>query len=192
MYKIRLFCCCFLIYSQIALSQFNKSESAPPNITWYQKKSKNFTVYFPKELDSIANYTISFLDNNINDIKIHPKDKIRRSKIILHNQNSIPNAFVTSSPRRSEFYVNAKPESPHFLHNNNWIDLLSIHEYRHLVQREVGHNNFFNKLVFYLFGEGLSSMLIRSSAPNWYWEGDAVYAETEKSNYVEEEYLILF
>ena len=183
MYKIRLFCCCFLIYSQIALSQFNKSESAPPNITWYQKKSKNFTVYFPKELDSIANYTISFLDNNINDIKIHPKDKIRRSKIILHNQNSIPNAFVTSSPRRSEFYVNAKPESPHFLHNNNWIDLLSIHEYRHLVQREVGHNNFFNKLVFYLFGEGLSSMLIRSSAPNWYWEGDAVYTETKKSNY---------
>ena len=37
--------------------------------------------------------------------------------------------------------------------------------------------------MFYLFGEGLSSMLTRSSAPNWYWEGDAVYAETEKSNY---------
>ena len=56
---------------------------------WYYEKDhhfeitgKNFTVFFPKELDSIANYTISFLDNNINDIKIHPKDKIRRSNII--------------------------------------------------------------------------------------------------------------
>mgnify|MGYP001159524371 FL=1 len=183
MYKIVLLCFCFLIYNQIALSQFNKSESAPPSISWHKKKSKNFTVYFPKELDSIASYSISFLENNINNIKINPADKIRRSNIILHNQNSISNAFVASSPRRSEFYVNAKPESPHFLHNNNWIDLLSAHEYRHLVQREIGHRTFFNRVVFYLFGEGLSSMLTRSSAPNWYWEGDAVYAETEKSNY---------
>mgnify|MGYP001161155380 FL=1 len=172
-----------LFVNSESLSQFSKSEIAPPGISWQYKKSKNFKVYFPKELDSIANYTISFLENNINDIKVNPNDKIRRSRIILHNQNSIPNAFVTSSPRRSEFYVNAKAESPHFIHNNNWIDLLSVHEYRHLVQRELGHNNFFNKAVFYLFGEGLSSMLSRSTAPNWYWEGDAVYTETTKSNF---------
>ena len=159
-------------------SQYEKAESAPPNIKWYEKKSGNFTVYFPEELDSIANYTINYLENNIDKIKFNPSDKIRRSKVILHNQNSISNAFVTSSPRRTEFYINAKPESPHFLHNNNWIDLLSAHEYRHLVQREVGYNSFFNKVVFYLFGEGLSSMLTRSSAPNWYWEGDAVNLET--------------
>ena len=159
-------------------SQYEKAESAPPNIKWYEKKSGNFTVYFPEELDSIANYTINYLENNIDKIKFNPSDKIRRSKVILHNQNSISNAFVTSSPRRTEFYINAKPESPHFLHNNNWIDLLSAHEYRHLVQREVGYNSFFNKVVFYFFGEGLSSMLTRSSAPNWYWEGDAVNLET--------------
>ena len=33
-------------------------------------------------------------------------------------------------------------------------------------------------MVHYLFGESLSSMLGRSTAPNWYWEGDAVYRET--------------
>ena len=26
-------------------------------------------------------------------------------------------------------------------------------------------------------------MLSRSTAPNWYWEGDAVYTETTKSNF---------
>ena len=164
-------------------SQYEKAESAPPSIKWYEKKSGNFTVYFPKELDSIANYTINYLENNIDKIKFNPSDKIRRSKVLLHNQNSISNAFVTSSPRRTEFYINAKPESPHFLHNNNWIDLLSAHEYRHLVQREVGYNSFFNKVVFYLFGEGLSSMLTRSSAPSWYWEGDAVNLETRIGNF---------
>ncbi len=170
--------CCSVGYSQ-----FEKSELAPPGIKWYEKRSKNFIVYFPKELDSIANYTISFLENNINKIKLNPEDKIRKSRIILHNQNSIPNAFVTSSPRRSEFYVNAKTESPHFLHNNNWVDLLAVHEFRHLVQREVGYNNFFNKMVHYFFGESQSSLISRSTAPNWYWEGDAVYLETTIGDY---------
>ena len=82
MYKIVLLCFCFLIYNQIALSQFSKSESAPPSIRWHKKKSKNFIVYFPKELDSIASYSISFLENNIDNIKINPADKIRRSNII--------------------------------------------------------------------------------------------------------------
>ena len=40
-----------------------------------------------------------------------------------------------------------------------------------------------NKVVFYLFGEGLSSMLTRSSAPSWYWEGDAVNLETQIGNF---------
>ena len=183
MRRFILFFLSFVFFNKNVFSQFSKSETAPPNIKWFFKKSKNFIVFFPQELDSIANYSISFLENNINDIKVNPNDKIRKSRIVLHNQNSIPNAFVASSPRRSEFYVNAKPESPHFLHNNNWIDLLSVHEYRHLVQRELGHNNLFNKAVFFLFGEGLSSMLTRSSTPNWYWEGDAVHTETSFGNY---------
>ena len=88
-------------------------------------------------MDSVANYTINYLENNQSKIKQNPDDKIRKTNIILHGENSISNAFVTSSPRRSEFYANAKPESSHFLHNNNWIDLLVNHEYRHLVQREL-------------------------------------------------------
>ena len=145
MYNFSFLLFFFLLNLSTVNGQFEKTESAPPNIDWYRIVSNNFKVYFPKELDSIANYTVSFLENNIDRLKINSRDKIRSSKIILHNQNSIPNAFVTSNPRRSEFYVNAKTESPHFLHNNNWIDLLATHEYRHLVQREVGYNNTFNK-----------------------------------------------
>ena len=126
-------------------SQFEKSESAPASVKWYEKKSKNFKVFFPLGLDSVPDLTINHLENNINKIKINPGDKIRRSHIVLHNQNNIPNAFVASSPRRSEFFINARPESSHFIHNNNWVNLLSDHEYRHLVQREVGYTSFFNR-----------------------------------------------
>ena len=40
--------------------------TAPPNLKWHYKKSENFKVIFPKNLDSIANYTINYLENNIN------------------------------------------------------------------------------------------------------------------------------
>ena len=183
MYKKLILTGVFILGFYNLFSQYEKTESAPPNIKWYEKRSNNFIIFFPKELDSIANYTINFLENNVQKIKFNPNDKVRKSKIILHNQNVISNAFVTSNPRRSEFFINAKPESSHFLHNNNWINLLATHEYRHIIQREVGYNSFFNKVVHYLFGENLSSMLTRSSAPMWYWEGDAVDTETRMSNY---------
>jgi len=64
-----LFLLCF-IYTN-SFSQFSKSETAPPGIRWQYKKSENFKVFFPKELDSIANYTISFLENNINPFLSH-------------------------------------------------------------------------------------------------------------------------
>ena len=172
----------FLFYNK-SYSQFEKSESAPASVRWYEKKSKNFKVFFPLGLDSVAEHAITHLENNINKIKINPGDKIRRSHIVLHNQNNIPNAFVASSPRRSEFFINARPESSHFIHNNNWVNLLSDHEYRHLVQREVGYSSFFNRVVHYLFGQGVSSLLTRSSMPNWYWEGDAVDIETRVGDF---------
>ena len=184
--KTRKYLCLFitLIFTaNIAKAQFDKTEKAPPSIKWYEKKGQNFKVIFPKELDSVANHTINFLEKNIDKIKVNPGDRIRRSNIILHNQNTISNAFVASFPRRSEFFINARPESSHFIHNNNWSDLLSIHEFRHLVQRELGHNTGFNRFVHTVFGEGLSSLLTRSSLPNWYWEGDAVDIETRESNF---------
>ena len=182
-YKLFFVVGVFFLFYNNSYSQFAKLESAPANVRWYEKKSKNFKVFFPLGLDSVADHTINHLEKNINKIKINPGDKIRRSYIILHNQNNIPNAFVSSSPRRSEFFINARPESSHFIHNNNWVNLLSDHEYRHLVQREVGHTSGFNKFVYVLFGEGLSSLLTRSSMPNWYWEGDAVDVETRVGNF---------
>ena len=164
-------------------SQFSKSETAPFSVKWRKMVSPNFNVFFEKKMDSVANYTINYLENNLKKIKQNPEDKIRKTNIILHGQNSVSNAFVTSSPRRSEFYANARPESGHFLHNNNWIDLLVDHEYRHIVQRELAYNETFNKTAHYLFGQSFASALSRSTMPIWYWEGDAVDFETRKSKY---------
>ncbi len=173
----------FLFPPYILCGQFQKIETTPPNLKWHYKKSENFKVLFPKNLDSIANYTINYLENNIKNIKISPDFKIRKSPIILHNYNSISNGFVTSAPRRSELFITATPESSHFLHNNNWVDLLSTHEYRHLVQKEIAFRKPFNKIVYVLFGELAFSSVSRATMPLWYWEGDAVDIETRNSTF---------
>lgn len=173
----------FLFQSHFFFGQFKTTDSSPPGIKWYIKKSENFKVFFPQNLDSIANYTINSLENIVETTKVNPDFKIRKSKIILHNYNAIPNGFVASFPRRSELYINAKPELSHFLHNNNWINLLARHEYRHFVQKEIAFNKPFNKIAYWLFGDLVFSNLSRASLPNWYWEGDAVDIETRNSNY---------
>ena len=173
----------FLFSPYVLCGQFQKTETTPPNLKWHYKKSENFKVLFPKNLDSIANYTINYLENNINNIKTKSDFKIRTSPIILHNYNAIPNGFVTSAPRRSELFITATPETSHFLHNNNWIDLLSTHEYRHLVQKEIAFRKPFNKMVYVLFGELAFSSISRATMPLWYWEGDAVDIETRNSTF---------
>ena len=54
-----------IFLDDLAYAQFEKTEKAPPSIKWYEKKGQNFKVIFPKELDSIANHTINFLEKNI-------------------------------------------------------------------------------------------------------------------------------
>ena len=183
MHRVLIISILLLVSGSNLFSQFPKSESAPFKVKWYKMQSPNFNVFFYKGMDSVANYTINYLENSQSKIKQNPDDKIRKTNIILHGENSISNAFVTSSPRRSEFYANAKPESSHFLHNNNWIDLLVNHEYRHLVQRELAYNNKFNKAVHFLFGQSLAGSLAKSTMPVWYWEGDAVDYETREGNF---------
>ena len=133
MHKVLIISILLFIPIKQLFSQLPKSEIAPFSIKWQKMVSPNFNVFFEKSMDSVANYTINYLERNIKKIKQNPDDKVRKTNIILHGQNSIPNAFVTSSPRRSEFYANARPESGHFLHNNNWIDLLVDHEYLSLI-----------------------------------------------------------
>ncbi len=183
MHKVLIISILLFIPIKQLFSQLPKSEIAPFSVKWQKMVSPNFNIFFEKSMDSVANYTINYLERNIKKIKQNPDDKVRKTNIILHGQNSIPNAFVTSSPRRSEFYANARPESGHFLHNNNWIDLLVDHEYRHIIQRELAYNENFNRAIHYLFGQSFASALSRSTMPVWYWEGDAVDFETRESEY---------
>jgi hypothetical protein len=60
--------------------------------------------------------------------------------------------------------------------NNDWLDLLAVHEFRHVVQYDKALTGF-SRGMYYLFGNnGLS--LVTAAVPSWFWEGDAVGTET--------------
>ena len=62
------------------------------------------------------------------------------------------------------------------------MDILSIHEYRHVLQFSNSINGF-TKLGYWFQGEEGWSALIGLALPNWYFEGDAVLAETKLTSF---------
>lgn len=152
------------------------NETNPPSLKWFQINTTHFRVLFPKGFDDQAQRMANTLET------IHaPEAKTlgtlpRKISVVLQNQSSVSNAFVSITPRRSEFYV-MPSQNYNFVGNNDWLNLLASHEYRHIVQFQHAKRGF-NKLFYYLFGNNVLAGMSYVSAPPWFWEGDAVATET--------------
>lgn len=105
---------------------------------------------------------------------------VEKISILLQNRTDIPNGYVGLAPWRSEFYTSPPPGN-FDLGSLPWIDLLAIHEFRHVQQRSASKTGL-TAAAYYLFGEAFFSAIGNISWPNWYLEGDAVVAETVLSN----------
>ena len=100
-------------------------------------------------------------------------EKKQRVTILLQNQTVIPNGFVTVGPFRSEFYLTP----PQFNCTTDWLDILSIHEYRH-VQQFGNANRGLTKFFKSLLGSWTWGGFTATALPRWFFEGDAVGTET--------------
>lgn len=152
----------------------------PPSVKWEQVNNPAVKVIFQKGMDSTANRVanvIAWLDKTIpNTIGLRK----RKVNLVLQNQTTISNAYVSLAPFRSEFYLT--PEINSFeLGSLPWPDQLAIHEFRHVQQ----YNNFnvgISHIMKILFGEDGQALANGAAIPNWFFEGDAVYNETNVSN----------
>jgi hypothetical protein len=103
-------------------------------------------------------------------------NQLKKVNIVLQNQTTVSNAYVSLGPFRSEFFLN--PALNNFEEGSiSWPDILAVHEYRHVMQ----FNNFKNglsKLIYVLAGDDGLSLAINAAIPDWFYEGDAVYNET--------------
>ncbi len=147
-----------------------------PGIRWSQIESDGYWIIYPEnrygDAARVAN-TLDYILGNDSLTLSYPKITI---PIILQNQTVIPNGFVSIGPWRSEFYLN--PPQFQFAGITPWIDLLTIHEYRHVQQVTNARRGTSGKLLRGVFGQGGWAFYNRAVMPRWFLEGDAIYAET--------------
>ena len=169
----------FLIYfsgSAVFAQQFGGN---PPSIKWNQVNTPSARIIFPQQMDSSAiriSNIISYLDKSTQNTI---GTRQRKINLVLQNQTTISNAYVGLGPYRSEFFLTPLQNSFE-LGSLPWADQLAIHEFRHVQQ----YNNFnvgLSNLLRILFGDEGQALANNAAIPNWFFEGDAVFNETNVS-----------
>lgn len=162
-------------FAQVSRS-FLQSDS---QTNWYEINTKNFKVVYPKSLKTKAQYTLNMLEFYKPIVSKIYKSNPKKITVIIRDDMATANGFVTLAPLRSEWFHNAT-FSP-FIGSLEWYQALAVHEYRHVVQYDHLSKGRI-KYGHYLFGEQILALLLNIVAPRWYFEGDAVYAETVYSD----------
>lgn len=168
----------FLILSMVLW--FNASTQQfggfPPSTRWQQINTDTTRIIFAAPVREDAQRIASIIHQEAKKTGNPIGNKLRKVNIVLHHQTTLANGYVALGPFRSEYYL--VPGSNLFQFGNlPWYEQLAVHEYRHVQQ----YSNFRNGLtnVFYVFaGEEGQALANSISVPDWFFEGDAVYAET--------------
>jgi hypothetical protein len=170
----------FLLFIAICNQSFGQDFGGfKPGMNWQQINTPIVRVIFPEGLESAANRVANNLSHvtQNNQSSIGPLNK--KIDLILNNQGIISNGYVTVMPFRSEFYTTPMQDG-FSLGTLPWLDLLSLHEYRHALQY-VNMRRGFTKAAWFLFGDAGWGTMLNITTPGWFFEGDAVAVETALS-----------
>lgn len=170
---MRFFTLAFLLSSfSLSAQQFGGN---PPSLKWQQINTDTVRVIFPQGMsrqgERVANM-VQYL-NRYTRASIGSLEK--KVSIVLQNQTMQSNGYVQLGPFRSEFYLSPSPSSD--LGSLNWMEQLSVHEYRHVLQN-MNFRQGVSKVFSILGGELGQAAATNIAVPNWFWEGDAVVMET--------------
>lgn len=151
-------------------------ENNPTFLKWKQVNTDHFRVLFPAGFEEPAQRVANNLESVYAPEARSMGRTPRKISVILQNQSTVSNAFVSMIPRRTEFYT-MPTQDYKFLGTNDWLDLISSHEYRHVVQYRHAIRGL-NRFIYYVFGPTTFVGSSHVAAPQWFWEGDAVATET--------------
>jgi hypothetical protein len=107
----------------------------PPSVSWYQVTTPHFNVLYPEGFEEQAKRMANRLEHvylpESKTISSPPK----KISVVMQSRSSESNAFVSITPRRTEFF-SMPSQNYNFIGNNEWFDLVGVHEFRHVVQYE--------------------------------------------------------
>ncbi len=154
-------------------SQYYRLGQNPSKTKWSQINTMHFQVIFPKDHENAAQYVTHKLEQVYDTAAFSMGESPKKISIILQTKTVSSNGFVVWAPRRSEFFM-TPPQDNDVV---PWIDLLAIHEYRHIVQIS-NLNKGLTKVINWLLGEQGTGAILGLTTPIWFLEGDATLTET--------------
>ncbi len=158
------------LFSQIPSNSIGLN---PTHLRWQQINTDKVQVIFPEGLDiqgqRVANM-VHYLWGRSNE---SIGDQMHKVTILLQNQGVSSNGFVTVGPFRSEFFTTP----PQFNSTTDWLDELTIHEYRHVKQFGNATQGL-SKIAKKTLGSWAWGGLMGAAIPRWFYEGDATAMET--------------
>jgi hypothetical protein len=156
-------------------AQFYEFGQDPASLKWKSLDTEHFRIVFPSDFAENAQSIARLMEKNYlaNSAQLnHQPSKI---PLIIHNQTVYSNAFVTWAPKRMEFFTFPDPD----LYPVDWLNELSLHEFRHVIQVDK-INQGFTRFLSLVLGQQANGA-VAGMMPLWFIEGDAVSAETSLS-----------
>ncbi|MCS6984751.1 MAG: hypothetical protein NZM25_06470 [Leptospiraceae bacterium] len=150
-------------------------EQFPPGYSWKVLEGEHYLLIFPEGFRSFAEYSLNLLENYHEALRDSYSSDFPKIPVVLNHTAAVGNGFVSLAPWRSYFYL--FPTSEFSLSGSEWLELLALHEARHMVQYGAIRQSFY-RLGYILAGDQGLGALSLFSLPSWYFEGDAVVYET--------------
>jgi len=182
-YKVSLgknlyyFCLLFLFISSTANAAF----SFDPELTWKTLHTEHFNIHFHDDEESLAKETALIaervhkrISNYFIWIPLTPTD------VVLTDRTDFSNGSATPFPHNQMILYVTPPDDLNTVEDfNNWLEILIIHEYTHIIHLDKASNaiqytrNIFGRFFPWLFPNALQ--------PLWEIEGIATYMETNNT-----------
>jgi len=143
---------------------------------WHRLRTPHADIIFKGTISREAQRVANTLEHLYEPVTQSLCVKPPKIAIVLRNQKARSNGFAALAPRRMEFST-FPTQNYNFVGTNDWLSLLAVHEFRHVVQCAQLKQNF-NRLAYWIGGDLALGAMTTHNVPLWFSEGDAVGMET--------------
>ena len=175
MFRFTTFALALFFVSNVFTQEFGGFK---PSKQWNQLKNENYRLIYSPEIESTAK-KVAAIFSRMNQMDVNIGAKRRNLNIILQNSTTQANGYVGLAPFVSEFFLTPYPVN-NAIGTLPWHYTLGIHEYQHALQYANSYYGL-SKVLHWIGGELTWGAAQSLAIPNWFFEGNAVLAETQYS-----------